>query len=147
MWPWCVWTLMWATNCRLWLSSLLSQPVLPSKPCRSTSAIIGKTYMAADQAGAFLHTIVVLEAYLLRKLDSGERLYPVEVAECIAMGFRHCKERVQNPVSHSSLNVFSLALLPCTFSKCIDAILVPLCLQNIHVLNYSNESLILPSSS
>ncbi len=33
-----------------------SRPLLPSKPCRTTSALIGKSYIAAGQAGMALHT-------------------------------------------------------------------------------------------
>lgn len=35
--------------------SLKSRPLLPTKPCRTTSALIGKSYMAAGQAGMALH--------------------------------------------------------------------------------------------
>ncbi len=34
-----------------------SRPLLPSKPCRTTSALIGKSYIAAGQAGMALHTM------------------------------------------------------------------------------------------
>ncbi len=34
-----------------------SIPLLPSKPCRTTSALISKSYMAVGQAGAALHTM------------------------------------------------------------------------------------------
>ncbi len=42
-----------------------SRPLLPSKPCRTTSALIGKSYIAAGQAGMALHTMAILQAYLL----------------------------------------------------------------------------------
>ena len=44
-------------------ASSLKAPVLPSKPLRTTSALIGKGYAAAGQAGACLHTMSVLQAY------------------------------------------------------------------------------------
>lgn len=44
------------------LASSLEKPALPSKPCRTTSTLVGKAYMAAGQAGASLHT-TVLQAY------------------------------------------------------------------------------------
>ncbi len=37
-----------------------SRPLLPSKPCRTTSALIGKSYIAAGQAGMALHTMAIL---------------------------------------------------------------------------------------
>ncbi len=40
-----------------------SCPLLPSKPCRTTSALIGKSYIAAGQAGMALHTMAILQAY------------------------------------------------------------------------------------
>ncbi len=49
-----------------------SRPLLPSKTCRTTSALIGKSYMAAGQAGAALHTMAILQAYqveVLKKMD------------------------------------------------------------------------------
>ncbi len=39
-----------------------SRPLLPSKPCRTTSALIGKSYIAAGQAGMALHTMAILQA-------------------------------------------------------------------------------------
>ncbi|KAF4105162.1 hypothetical protein G5714_014493 [Onychostoma macrolepis] len=55
--------------------SLKSCPLLPSKPCRTTSALIGKSYMAAGQAGSALHTIVILQPYQaeeLKEMDEGD---------------------------------------------------------------------------
>ncbi len=37
-----------------------SRPLLPTKPCRTTSALIGKSYIAAGQAGIALHTMAIL---------------------------------------------------------------------------------------
>ncbi|ROI33884.1 hypothetical protein DPX16_20398 [Anabarilius grahami] len=37
-----------------------SRTLLPFKPCRTTSALIGKSYMAAGQAGMALHTMAKL---------------------------------------------------------------------------------------
>ncbi len=58
-------------------ASSLKAPVLPSKPLRTTSALVGKGYTAAGQAGAYLHTMSVLQAYqadLLKELDEGEQV-------------------------------------------------------------------------
>ncbi|CAM4629912.1 unnamed protein product [Leuciscus chuanchicus] len=49
-----------------------SHPSLPSKACRTTSALIGRAYTAAIQAASALHTMAVLQVYqadLLRKMD------------------------------------------------------------------------------
>ncbi|KAL0151133.1 hypothetical protein M9458_053646 [Cirrhinus mrigala] len=57
-------------------ASSLKAPALPSKPLRVTSALVGKGYTAAGQAGACLHTMSVLQANqadLLKELDEGER--------------------------------------------------------------------------
>ncbi len=48
-----------------------SRPLLPSKPCRTTSALIGKSYIAAGQAG-----MAILKAYqadVLKEMDEGNR--------------------------------------------------------------------------
>ncbi|XP_016319979.1 uncharacterized protein LOC107671579, partial [Sinocyclocheilus anshuiensis] len=61
-----------------------SRPTLPSKPCRITSSLIRKSYMAAGQAAATLHSMGVLQAYqaeLLKELDKGEGLTPEAVKE------------------------------------------------------------------
>ncbi|MCJ8743458.1 hypothetical protein PDJAM_G00094200 [Pangasius djambal] len=53
-------------------ASFLKAPALPSKPLRTTSALVGKAYTAAGQAGACLHTMAVLQVYqadLLKELD------------------------------------------------------------------------------
>ncbi|KAK3571064.1 hypothetical protein QTP86_001311 [Hemibagrus guttatus] len=65
-------------------SAAWRKPALPSKPCRATSAFVGKAYTAAGQACASLHTMVVLQAYqadLLRELDGDEGLSPDTVSE------------------------------------------------------------------
>ncbi|RXN10709.1 guanylate cyclase 2G-like protein [Labeo rohita] len=54
-------------------SSSLKKPMLPTKPCRLTSSLVGKAYQAAGQAGAALHTMAVLQAYqadLLKDLST-----------------------------------------------------------------------------
>ncbi|KAI2646546.1 Transposon Ty3-G Gag-Pol polyprotein [Labeo rohita] len=59
-------------------------PVLPSKPLRVTSALVGKGYTAAGQAGACLHTMSVLQAYqadLLKELDEGEEIKDSDISE------------------------------------------------------------------
>ncbi|RXN09914.1 extracellular calcium-sensing receptor-like protein [Labeo rohita] len=55
-------------------SSSLKKPMLPTKPCRLISSLVGKAYQAAGQAGAALHTMAVLQAYqadLLKDLSTG----------------------------------------------------------------------------
>ncbi len=64
--------------------SWMSRPLLPSKPCRTTSAFIGKSYMAAGQAGAALHTMAILQAYqaeALKEMDEGCGVTPEAVKE------------------------------------------------------------------
>ncbi len=61
-----------------------SRPLLPTKPCRTTSALIGKSYIAAGQAGMALHTMAILQAYqadVLKKMDEGTGLTPEAVKE------------------------------------------------------------------
>ncbi len=52
-----------------------SHPLLPTKPCKTTSALIGKSYIAAGQAGMALHNTAILQAYqadVLKEMDKGE---------------------------------------------------------------------------
>ncbi len=61
-----------------------SRPLLPSKPNRTTSALIGKSYMAAGQPGAALHTMAILQAYqveVLKEMDEGDNMTPEAVKE------------------------------------------------------------------
>ncbi|CAM4467751.1 unnamed protein product [Leuciscus chuanchicus] len=61
-----------------------SRPLLPSKPCRTTSALIGKSYMAAGQAGMALHTMTIIQAYqvdVLKEMEEGTGLTPEAVKE------------------------------------------------------------------
>ncbi len=61
-----------------------SRPLLPTKPCRTTSALIGKSYIAAVQAGMALHTMAILQAYqadVLKEMDEGTGLTPEAVKE------------------------------------------------------------------
>ncbi len=61
-----------------------SRPLLPSKPCRTTSALIRKSYIAAGQAGMTLHTMAILQAYqadVLKEMDEGTGLNPEAVKE------------------------------------------------------------------
>ncbi len=56
-----------------------SCPLLRTKSCRTTPAIIGKSYIAAGQAGMALHTMAILQAYqadVLKKMDEGGGLTP-----------------------------------------------------------------------
>ncbi len=62
----------------------MKAPVLPTKPLRGSSALLGKGYAAAGQAGACLHTMAVLQAYqadLLKELDEGEQISSSDVGE------------------------------------------------------------------
>ncbi len=64
--------------------SCKSCPLLPIKPCRTTSAHIGKSYIAAGQAGMALHTMAILQAYqsdVLKEMDEGAGLTPEAVKE------------------------------------------------------------------
>ncbi len=61
-----------------------SRPLLPTKPCRTTSAFIGKSYITAVQAGMALHTMAILQAYqadVLKEMDKGAGLTPEAVKE------------------------------------------------------------------
>ncbi len=61
-----------------------SHPLLPSKPCRTTSALISKSYMVAGQAGTALHTKAILQAYqaeILKEMDEGDGVTPEAVTE------------------------------------------------------------------
>ncbi len=61
-----------------------SRPLFPTKPCRTTSALIGKSYIAAGQAGMALHTLAILQAYqadVLKEMDEGTGLTPEAVKE------------------------------------------------------------------
>ncbi len=61
-----------------------SRPLLPSKLCRTTSALIGKSYIAAGQADMALHTMAILQAYqadVLKEIDEGTGLTPEAVKE------------------------------------------------------------------
>ncbi len=54
-----------------------SRPLLPTKPCRTTSALIRKSYITAGQAGMALHTMAILQAYqadVLNEMDEGTGL-------------------------------------------------------------------------
>ncbi len=64
--------------------SCKSRPLLPTKPCRTTSALIGKSYIAAGQSGMALHTMAILQAYqadVLKEMDEGTGLTPEAVKE------------------------------------------------------------------
>ncbi len=65
-------------------ASSLKAPVLPTKPLRVSSALEGKGYTAAGQAGACLHMMSVLQAYqadLLKELDEGEQISASDIGE------------------------------------------------------------------
>ncbi len=66
------------------VTSSLKAPVLPSKPLRMTSVLVGKGYMAAGQAGVCPYTMSVLQAYqadLLKELDEGEHFKSHDITE------------------------------------------------------------------
>ncbi len=65
-------------------ASSLKAPTLPTKPLRTSSALVGKGYAAAGQAGSCLHTMAVLQAYqadLLKELDEGEGFRAEDIGE------------------------------------------------------------------
>lgn len=64
--------------------SSLKAPTLPTKPCRTTTSLVSKVYMAAGQASTCLHTIGIMQAYqadLLRDLDEVEEVGPNAIKE------------------------------------------------------------------
>ncbi len=61
-----------------------SRPLLPSKLCKTTSALFGKSYIAAGQASMALYTMAILQAYqvdVLKEMDEGTGLTPEAVKE------------------------------------------------------------------
>ncbi len=65
-------------------ASSLKALVLPSKPLRTTSALVGKGYTVAGQVGTCLHTMSVLQAYqadLLKELDKGKQIRSEDIVE------------------------------------------------------------------
>ncbi len=60
------------------------RPLLPSNTYRTISALIGKSYIAAGQAGAALHTMAILQIYqaeVLKEMDEGDVVTPEDVKE------------------------------------------------------------------
>lgn len=41
----------------------LKAPTLPTQHCITTSSMMDKEYLSAGQAGAFLHTMAILQAF------------------------------------------------------------------------------------
>ncbi len=65
-------------------SASIKSPVLPTKPVRTTSALVGKVYSAAGQAAACLQTMLLLQAYqaeLLADINEGGGIGPNAVCE------------------------------------------------------------------
>ncbi|KAI2643846.1 Malformin synthetase mlfA [Labeo rohita] len=65
-------------------SSSLKALVLPTKPLRTTSVLVGKGYSAAGQTGSCLHTMAVLQAYqadLLKELDESDEVSKDNISE------------------------------------------------------------------
>ncbi len=59
-----------------------SYPLLQTKPCGTTSALIGKSYIVAGQAGMAFHTMAILQAYqayVLKEMDEGGDFSPEAV--------------------------------------------------------------------
>ncbi|ROL52327.1 hypothetical protein DPX16_18695 [Anabarilius grahami] len=55
----------------------LKAPTLPTKPLKTTSALVGKAYSAAGQAAACLHTMSIMQAYqadLLKDLGESDEV-------------------------------------------------------------------------
>ncbi|KAL0195548.1 hypothetical protein M9458_009120, partial [Cirrhinus mrigala] len=76
-------------------ASSLKAPTLPSKPLRTTSALLGKGYTSAGQAGACLHTMSLLQAYqadLLKELAEGEKIDLEELRKTADLALRATKE-------------------------------------------------------
>ncbi len=66
------------------VASSLRAPALPTKLLHITSALVGRGYTAAGQAGACLHMMAVLQAYqadLLKELDEGEEVKSEDIKE------------------------------------------------------------------
>ncbi|KAL6109981.1 uncharacterized protein ACO6RY_19158 [Pungitius sinensis] len=62
----------------------LRTPVLPTKPSRTTSVLVGRAYSAAGQALCCLHTMALIQAYqaeLLADVAEGTELTPEAVRE------------------------------------------------------------------
>ncbi|KAL0149575.1 hypothetical protein M9458_055102 [Cirrhinus mrigala] len=79
-------------------ASSLRAPTLPSKPLRTTSALVGKEYTAAGQAGACLHTMSVLQAYqadLVKEIDEGEKVDLAELRRTADLALRDTKENAR----------------------------------------------------
>lgn len=79
------------SNCRPWMRPWLltscppaavgwkNKRALPSKPCRTTSAMAGRAYTSAGQAASSLHTMAILQVFqakLLRSLDESSSSEP-----------------------------------------------------------------------
>ncbi len=80
-------------------SSSSKSPVLPTKPVRTTSALVGKAYSAAGQAAAHLHIMLLLQAYqaeLLADLDEGRGIGPNAVCELAQLSLRAAKETAKS---------------------------------------------------
>ncbi|KAI2650039.1 Transposon Ty3-G Gag-Pol polyprotein [Labeo rohita] len=76
-------------------ASSLKAPTLPSKPLRTTSALLGKGYTSAGQAGACLHTMSLLQAYqadLLKELAEGDKVDLEELRKTADLALRATKE-------------------------------------------------------
>lgn len=140
---------------------------LPSKPLRTTSAMVGKGYSVAGQAGTCLQTMAVLQAYqadLLKELEL-HQLNPTVIRLKFSRMLTLKKVMfvtIDQKDSHYHLSIlpthrkflkftfggkayqyrvlpFGIALSPHTFTKCVDAALAPLRLHGICIPNYIDD--------
>ncbi|KAL0173153.1 hypothetical protein M9458_033464, partial [Cirrhinus mrigala] len=84
-----------ASYLSLGAASSLKAPTSPSKPLRTTSALVGKGYLAAGQAGACLHHMSLLQAYqadLLQGLAESDKVDLEELRRIADLALRASKE-------------------------------------------------------
>ncbi len=77
-------------------ASFLKAPVLPTKPLRTTVALVGKEHTAAGQAAGCLHNLAVLQAYQAELLEDFEETiksdYIAELRRATDLSLRATKE-------------------------------------------------------
>lgn len=87
--------------------------------------------------------IAVMQIFISRFSGSSSSIKrPVEISAQILPAVNSIQETGGKAYQYQVLQ-FSLALSPCTFTKCMDAALAPLRLQGIRILNYMDDWLIL----
>ncbi|XP_048017809.1 uncharacterized protein LOC125249543 [Megalobrama amblycephala] len=83
-------------------ASSLKSPTLPTRPLRTTSALVGRAYASAGQAASCLHTMAILQAYqadLLGEIDeSGEATFETiqELRKATDLSLRATKETAKS---------------------------------------------------